>query len=613
LVQPTVTSPAPPVRTGRRRGLLLLVLLALVAALIGETIWFAPWATDPPATTRTPAPLPLAAVNPYGVNVFLHKEVDPWKKEQTLSMAQAAGVGWIKQEFPWSELEFKKGLFWDDAHQKSSWTKFDEIVDLAAKHGLRVIARLDRAPAWARATGSNPEAPPQNLADFGDFITAFVMHYQARGTPVQFLQIWNEPNLNVEWNAGQAVDPEGYVALLKEAAQRARAADPNVVILAAPLATTLDNYPDQLNLNELIYLDKMYQAGAKDAFDIMAANAYGLDRPPEDPPDPTVLNFRRVELLHQVMERNGDVDKAIWFNEYGWNAPDDALVPNPTPGSTAPNPVRRWGSVTLAQQADYTVRGITWAQQHWPWAGVFTIWYFRQVGDIATNQAEYYFQMVSPDWVVQPVYNRVQAAATAIEVAGPGTYGDLAAPVAAGPGWRVRRDPQANAGVSLVSTVASDTIHIRFQGTDLALAVRTPISSTGATAPRLFVTVDGSTAGVAATLPRDPQGRPYLDAGQISAVAAPGSRAGAVSAAALDAPEAGEPTFVPVISGLSNERAPGLHTVDLIPDGPGVIFDGFTVRSARSYLPFALLTALLLAAIFGVGAGLLRGRPATRS
>jgi hypothetical protein len=161
--------------------------------------------------------------------------------------------------------------------------------------------------------------------------------------------------------------------------------------------------------------------------------------------------------------------------------------------------------------------------------------------------------------------------------------------------------------------VASDTIRIRFQGTDLALAVRTPISSTSATAPRLFVTVDGSTAGVAATLPRDPQGRPYLDAGQASAAAAPVSRAGAVSAAALDAPGAGEQTFVPVISGLSSERAPGLHTVDLIPDGPGVIFDGFAVRSARSYLPFALLTALLLVAIFGVGAGLLRGRPATRS
>ena len=613
MVQSTATQTAPPAGAVRRRGLLVLLLLTLVAALVAETIWFAPLTAPPPATTRTPAPLPLADVNPYGVNVFLHKEVDPWKKEQTLSMAQAAGVGWIKQEFPWSELEFRKGFFWDDAHQKSSWAKFDEIVDLAAKHNLRVIARLDRAPAWARRPGSNPESPPQDLKDFGDFIAAFLQHYRNRGTPVQFLQIWNEPNLNVEWYAGQAVDPVGYVALLKEAATRARATDPNVIILAAPLATTLDNYPDQLNLNELIYLDKMYQAGAKDAFDIMAANAYGLDRPPEDPPDPGVLNFRRVELLHQVMDRNGDADKAIWFNEYGWNAPDNTLVPNPTPDSTAPNAVRRWGSVTLAQQADYTVRGITWAQQHWPWAGVFTIWFLRQVGDISTDKAEYYFQMISPDWVTKPVYDRVQAAAASLQLAGPGTYNELAAPVMAGPGWRLQRDPQADEGVGLVSTVASDTIHIRFQGTDLALAIRTPISTTSATAPRLFVMVDGSTAGVAGTLPRDPQGRPYLNAGEVSAAGAPVSRAGAVSAASLDAPAGSDRTFVPVVAGLSSERAPGVHTVSLIPDGPGVIFDGFAVRSERSYLPFALITALLLAAICGVSAVLLRSRAATHS
>jgi hypothetical protein len=43
---------------------MLLVLLALVVALVGETVWFAPWATDPPATTRNPPPLPLANENP---------------------------------------------------------------------------------------------------------------------------------------------------------------------------------------------------------------------------------------------------------------------------------------------------------------------------------------------------------------------------------------------------------------------------------------------------------------------------------------------------------------------------------------------------------------------
>ena len=574
-----------------RRRLIGLALVAVLITLGGETLWFAPLAPATVAPPRSPAPLPLAEVNPYGVNVFLHKEVDTWKKDKTLAMAVEGGAGWIKQQFPWAEIEFKKGYFWDERNSKSSWAKFDEIVDGATRHGLRVIARLDRAPAWARSPGSNDEAPPMSDADFGDFIYAFVQHYNVeRKTPINFLQIWNEPNLAGEWYVDQTVNPAAYVALLQEAARRARAADPNVVILAAPLATTLDMPPSR-NLNELIYLDEMYKAGAQGAFDIMTANAYGLDRPPDDPPDPHVLNFRRVELLRQVMEHHGDSPKPIWFNEYGWNAPDNARVPNPTPGSRAPNSVRRWGSVTLAEQAEWTEQGIAYARAHWPWAGVFTIWFFRQVGDIAPDQAEYYFQMVNPDWVAQPVYNRIQAAAQEGRLAGPGAYGGLAAPVLAGPSWKMGRDA-ATGGLTLVSTVPSDTIRIHFGGTDLAVVVAPPAPGASGPAPRLYVTVDGSTAGVAAALPRDNSGRPYLDGVQAATTDRTLASSNAVRAAEL--PGAGAP-LVQVVAGLASERAPATHVVELTADQPGVVFAGFVVRSERSYLPFAATTGALLA------------------
>jgi hypothetical protein len=58
------------------------------------------------------------------------------------------------------------------------------------------------------------------------------------------------------------------------------------------------------------------------------------------------------------------------------------------------------------------VDGITYAREHWPWAGVFFIWYLRQVGDISPDKAEYYFQMLDPDFNPQPVYDAVKAAAT---------------------------------------------------------------------------------------------------------------------------------------------------------------------------------------------------------
>lgn len=339
--------------------------------------------------------IPHTDVNPWGTNTFLHKEVEGWKKQQTIKMIREAGIGWIKQHFPWEDLEQpRKGQFFDTKYNQVTWDKYDEIVKLTDEAGIKIIARLDRPPAWTRSDKSAPERPPDNLDDYGDFVHAVLSRYKGR---INHVQVWNEPNLGEEWT-GKA-DPAGYVQLLKIAYARAKEANPEAVVLSAPLAINTEMGP--LHLNELDYLDQMYQAGGKAYFDIMSANAYGMERPPNDPPGKNVLNFRRVELLRQVMEKNGDSNKAIWLNEYGWNAapkemPRDELI---------------WNRVTEKQQADWLVEGVQRAQREWPWAGVFCTWYFRQVGDIAPTRAEYYFRLVDPDFTPRASYNAIKRAA----------------------------------------------------------------------------------------------------------------------------------------------------------------------------------------------------------
>jgi hypothetical protein len=214
------------------------------------------------------------------------------------------------------------------------------------------------------------------------------------------VQIWNEPNLSAEWGF-QRVDAVAYTRLLEVAYRRAKEADPDVVVLSAPLAITLEDASMRGNHNDLVFLEQMYQAGAGEYFDILSANAFGLDYPPEEPPDPNVLNFRRVELHREIMERYGDGSKPVWINEYGWNA---------APASF-PDEILTWERVTEAEQADYTVRGIAWAREHWPWLGVVNIWYFRQVGDIPPDRASYYFALMDPGFNPRPVYDAVREAA----------------------------------------------------------------------------------------------------------------------------------------------------------------------------------------------------------
>ncbi len=368
----------------KRRTILTAAAASVAAAACG------PFSGD--NETDIERTIPEANVNPWGANAFLHKEVEFWKKEKTFEMARDAGIVWIKQHFPWELAEqSEKGNYYDQVWQVSAWQRFDEIVDLADEFGLKLIARVDRSPMWARRENARPEAPPARLEDYGDFMAVLADRYKGR---ISHYQIWNEPNLAREW--GAEPDPKGYVDFLRIAYESLKEVDTNIKVLTAPLAITLERSPRAMV--ELDYLEQMYQHGAFDYFDIMSANAYGLEFPPTAPPDPNVLNFRRVELLREVMERNGDTDKAVWFNEYGWNAspqdmPADQLI---------------WRRVTEEQQAEWTVEGVKYGRSNWPWAGVFCIWYLRQVGDIPPTSSEYYFRMIDPEFTPRLVYNEVK-------------------------------------------------------------------------------------------------------------------------------------------------------------------------------------------------------------
>src|SRR5207253_6635671 len=153
--------------------------------------------------------------------------------------ARAAGIAWVKQDFPWDSLQLAPGPngYWDDRLNKSTWDKYDLIVRLARNDNMEVIARLDRPPSWTRRDNQHPERPPDDFARYGDFVFDVVKHFKGQ---IHYYQIWNEPNIYPEWGE-QAPDAAGYVKLLQVAYRRAKEADPNVVILSAPLAQTLEN------------------------------------------------------------------------------------------------------------------------------------------------------------------------------------------------------------------------------------------------------------------------------------------------------------------------------------------------------------------------------------
>ena len=85
--------------------------------------------------------------------------------------------------------------------------------------GLKVIARVDVSPGWARPD-DNPHGPPLNYSDYGDFIAragAALPHGLATMAALHAIEVWNEPNLQKDWgylpvNRQQAAD---YTRLLQ--------------------------------------------------------------------------------------------------------------------------------------------------------------------------------------------------------------------------------------------------------------------------------------------------------------------------------------------------------------------------------------------------------------
>ncbi len=366
---------------------------ALAGQLRGALHWLNTAVRPQPALAPN-APLENADVSPFGVNTFLQLEVEEAKRAHSLELARQAGFTFIRQEFTWEDIEVHgKGDFVDrrnDPNGVDAWLKYDHIVQLAEEHDIVIIARLSNPPAWSRAlpeeeTGSL--APPDDYQDFVDFVTAVASRYQGR---IHYYQIWNEPNGNGEWGNHQPVNPEQYTDLLCRAYEAVKAVDPTAVVLAGALTPTVELSP--ANVNDLVFLQRMYNAGAANCFDVMSAQGYGLWSGAADQRlRPTVINFPHHLLIRDLMVRNGDAAKPIWISEMGWNVTPEGME-------------ARYGRVTEAQQAQYAAEAYERIQAEWPWVGVSAYWFLKRPSDSEQNDPWYYFRLLEPDFTPLPVY-----------------------------------------------------------------------------------------------------------------------------------------------------------------------------------------------------------------
>jgi hypothetical protein len=283
-------------------------------------------------------------------------------QDAVLSEIRAAGAGTLRQKLDWASVERAPGQY--------TWTSFDQLMLGAARAGLHVLPILFNPPAFASADPqADGTAPPRDNADFAAFAAAAVRRYGPGGAlwaahpevapvPVASWQVWNEPNFKAYWPSGP--DPAAYAAMLRAVGDAIHGADPAAEVVAAGLPESYSG------ISVVAYVEGLYAAGAKGAFDTLAVHPYARS---------AEQALAILEGARAVLDRHGDAAVPIWATELGW-ATDGPAAPYVVDAADQAALVTRTLTALVAQRAQLRLRGVVYYdwQDCGPYSGGTDFW-----------------------------------------------------------------------------------------------------------------------------------------------------------------------------------------------------------------------------------------------
>jgi polysaccharide biosynthesis protein PslG len=351
-----------------------IVILYLLAGLTPAPPRILP---EPPHIVETDHPV-------LCMHTRLSDEVEDWKIQRTLQLVREMGASTIVEFFYWAYIQPAEHVY--------QWHHADRIMSAARQQGLQIIARLGVVPAWARPEPREKETShnyltPDRYKDYTQFVREFAARYKDQ---VIGIIPWNEPNLTGEWGYQGVIGPEKYIEFLRPIYESVHSVAPGMLVIGGALAPTIEPPGSPVAYNDIDYLRRIYEIGGDQYFDALAVHTYGFTVPPEADPQPDTLNFRRFELLQQIMDQYGDGSKPVYITETNWND----------------HP--RWRkAVSPGQRVQYTVNSIKFVEREWPNVKNLCFYFFRY--PVLFRNYNDYFSFVTPEFRLKPIYTAVQA------------------------------------------------------------------------------------------------------------------------------------------------------------------------------------------------------------
>ncbi len=352
------------------------------------------------------APLPWGD---FGYGIAAHAISMP---DYTLDqIAYQLKFNWVKQQVRWDHFSTAPG--------QMDWSGYDVMVDFAHERGLKVLLSVVGSPTWSRAYfDANPQAaPPDDLTLFTSFLGEMVDRYKGK---IHAIEIWNEQNLDREWDTAEGVKAASYVEMLRLSYQTIKGRDPNIIVISGALSPVGASATDPANSNRVIYMDdflyfqQMLDAGFLNYADCVGAHHNGINMPPniawnEGYNDPTAQfrgpfdnpdhswSFKSTLWGYHEMVQKAGFNKPLCVTEFGW-ATSEGFDATPVGFEFAKDN-------TLAEQAEWTVQAFQ-LMREWGFVHLAFLWNldYSYKGGIGATDPNAPYSILDLQGAARPAY-----------------------------------------------------------------------------------------------------------------------------------------------------------------------------------------------------------------
>lgn len=330
------------------------------------------------------------------------------------TMDQVSGqlkLPWVKQQVRWDHFSPEPGVM--------DWSGYDAMVDAASERGIKVMMSVVGSPQWSRTYfDANPEAaPPDDLAQFTAFLGEMVVRYKGK---IHAIEVWNEQNLDREWDTVEGVKAASYVEMLRLAYQTIKSRDPNIIVISGALSPTGASAADPANPNRVIYMDdfqyfqQMIDAGFLDFADCVGAHHNGINMPPDvawnegyndatatfrgpfDNPNHS-WSFKSTLWGYRDMIQQAGYNKPLCVTEFGW-ATSEGFDGTPAGFEFA-------NDNTMAEQAEWDVRAFQ-LMREWGFVQLAFLWNldYSYKGGIGATDPNAPYSILDLQGAARPAY-----------------------------------------------------------------------------------------------------------------------------------------------------------------------------------------------------------------